>query len=88
MKEDLLEKKIRKAVAEFSELGPMLKGNLSKAGSGYQLTWKETGNKTKIIYVASSKLAEVEQMVASYKKAKDCLEKIAMLNAERYKKRT
>ena len=80
-----IEKKIAATVAAMAATGPLLKGTISKAKAGHQITWKGAENKTKILYVPDSRLAQAERMVAAYKKLKTLLERLAELNAELYK---
>jgi len=80
-----IEKKIAATVAAMADPGPVLKGTISKARTGHQITWKGMENKTKILYVPDSRLVQAEKMVAAYKKQKLLLERLAELNAELYK---
>lgn len=85
MTENGIRKKIASTLALLSETGPVLKGTISKARTGHQITWKGEGNKTKILYVPDSRLEEARKMVESYGKAKALLERLAQLYAELYK---
>lgn len=91
--ENAIEKKIKKMLATLALTGPMLKGTLSKVNAkadakhdgAHQLTWKGIENKTKILYVPASRLAEARKMILAYKKARLLLETLAELNADLYK---
>lgn len=85
MTESAIRKKIASTLASLSQTGPVLKGTISKARTGHQITWKAEGNKTKILYVPDARLEEAREMVEGYKKAKELLERLAQLNAELYK---
>ena len=80
-----IERKIAATLAAMAEAGPLLKGTISKARTGHQITWKGAEKKTRILYVPDSRLAQAERMVAAYKKQKMLLERLADLNAELYK---
>jgi hypothetical protein len=80
-----IERKIAATVAAMAQPGPVLKGTISKARTGHQITWKGAENKTKILYVPDTRLAQAERMVAAYKKQKLLLEHLAELNADLYK---
>ncbi len=96
------DKKIRnKIAAELARLagaGEILKGTVSKvvlgtrkSGRGkktsYLLTYKGTGNKTRTVYVAKERVAEVKRMIAKYRKARTVIERIVELNVELFKTR-
>ena len=85
MTENGIRKKISMTVEAMSKTGPVLKGTISKAKTGHQITWKGEGNKTKILYVPDDRLDEARKMVDAYKKLKSLLERLADLNAQLYK---
>lgn len=85
MTENGIRKKISMTVEAMSKTGPVLKGTISKAKTGHQITWKGEGNKTKILYVPDDRLDEARKMVDAYKKLKTLLERLADLNAQLYK---
>jgi hypothetical protein len=85
MTESGIRKKISMTVEAMSKTGPVLKGTISKAKTGHQITWKGEGNKTKILYVPDDRLDEARKMVDAYKKLKTLMERLADLNAQLYK---
>lgn len=85
MTENGIRKKISMTMEAMSKTGPVLKGTISKAKTGHQITWKGEGNKTKILYVPDDRLGEARKMVDAYKKMKSLLERLADLNAQLYK---
>ena len=85
MTENGIRKKISMTVEAMSKTGPVLKGTISKAKTGHQITWKGEGNKTKILYVPDDRLDEAKKMIDAYKKMKMLLESLADLNAQLYK---
>lgn len=85
MTENGIKKKISMTVEAMTKTGPLLKGTISKAKTGHQITWKGEGNKTKILYVPDDRLDEARKMVSAYKKMKSLLERLADLNAQLYK---
>ena len=85
MTENGIRKKISMTVEAMSKTGPVLKGTISKAKTGHQITWKGEGNKTKILYVPNDRLDEAKKMIDAYKKMKMLLESLADLNAQLYK---
>jgi hypothetical protein len=44
----------------MAQPGPVLKGTISKARTGHQITWKGAENKTRILYVPDSRLAQAD----------------------------
>ena len=85
MTENGIRKKISMTVEAMSKTGPVLKGTISKAKTGHQITWKGEGNKTKILYVPDDRLDEAKKMIDAYKKMRMLLESLADLNAQLYK---
>ena len=85
MTENSIRKKISMTVEAMTKTGPLLKGTISKAKTGHQITWKGEGNKTKILYVPDDRLDEARKMIGAYKKMKLLLERLADLNAQLYK---
>lgn len=94
--EKTIKKHIETTQARLTEPGPLLKGTISKVKTGaaggrkfaYQLTWKGAGNKTRTLYVPVERLEEVKTMTEAYKRARACLESLAELHVELYKKYT
>jgi hypothetical protein len=93
-----IRKKIAAKLAELANVGEILKGTVSKvvlgtrkSGRGkktsYLLTYKGTGNKTRTVYVAKERVAEVKRMIAKYRKARTVIERIVELNVELFKTR-
>ena len=96
MRNEEIEEKIELEIQEMANLRRMLKGTVNKiaiksgGASGktrfiHQLTYKGAGNVTKTIYVRKGKLADAEEMTRNYRKAKECLERIAKLNEELFR---
>lgn len=96
MKKQKIEEKINREAQQLPELKRMLKGTINevtvKSGvaSGkkrvvHQLTYKGVGNVTKTIYVKKGMLADAKKMTRNYRKAKECLERIAKLNEELFR---
>ena len=96
MKKEAVERKIDREIQKMMDFKHMLKGSINKVAikSGatgevkrfvHQLTYKGEGNITKTIYVGKDRLAEAKEMSRNYRKAKECLERIAKLNEELFK---
>lgn len=98
MKEDYLEANIARLRVRLGETGGVLKGSLnavrSKKGedaqrrnTGYLLTYKGKGNKTKSVYIRKDKVPEAKRMIRNYKQAKKYLEDMVEMNVKLFKVR-
>jgi len=57
--------------------------NLRKA---YRLTYKNSQQKTRIVYIPESKISEIKKMIANYAKTRKVVEEIIEINLEIFKK--
>lgn len=54
-------------------------------GRAYRLTYKDSEQKTKTLYIPRGRLGEVRKMVANYKRTRKITEKLIELNVEIFK---
>lgn len=54
----------------------------------YRLTYKDSEQKTKTIYIPRGRLGEVRKMVANYKRIRKITEQLIEVNAELFKQTT
>lgn len=52
----------------------------------YRLTYKDNQQKTRIVYVPRSRLAEIRRMIANYAKIRKIMEQLIETNIEIFKK--
>lgn len=52
----------------------------------YRLTYKDNQQKTRIVYVPRSRLAEIRKMIANYSKIRKIMEQLIEANIEIFKK--
>ena len=52
----------------------------------YRLTYKDNQQKTRIVYVPRSRLAEIRKMIANYAKIRKIMEQLIEANIEIFKK--
>jgi len=52
----------------------------------YRLTYKDNQQKTRIVYVSRSRLAEIRRMIANYAKIRKIMEQLIETNIEIFKK--
>lgn len=64
--------------------GCICRGTSSK--KAYRLTYKDSTQKTKIIYVPRNRLPEMRKMVTNYKQVRKIVEQLVALNFEEFKK--
>ena len=53
----------------------------------YRLTYKSSGQRTRIVYVPKDRLAEIKKKISNYSKARKILEEIVETNVEIFKKK-
>jgi len=53
----------------------------------YRLTYKSSGQRTRIIYVSKNRLAEMKKKISNYSKARNIIEEIVETNIEIFKKK-
>jgi hypothetical protein len=54
----------------------------------YRLTYKDSQQKTRTVYIPKAALPKIRRMIASYAKARDITEKLVETNIELFKKET
>lgn len=95
-KQNQMQEQIAVALARITELGPMLKGTVSKIKRGarkrgtgertaHLLTYKGKGNKTKSVYVAAQRVEEVQEMIARHREATRTLDRVVDLSVALFK---
>ena len=52
----------------------------------YRLTYKSSGQKTRIVYIPKARLAEIKKKIYNYSKAKNIIEEIIETNVAIFKK--
>jgi len=93
-----IQNRIDSEFAQIVKFAAMLKGTVNevrlgqrKRGAGqritYLLTYKGKDNRTKSVYVAADRRAEVERMIANHREAKAILDRVAELNVALFKMR-
>ena len=56
-----------------------------KGNKSYRLTYKDSNQKTRIVYVSNDRVKEVRKMIANYKKYKDISDEIIDINIKIFK---
>lgn len=51
----------------------------------YRLTYKSSGQKTRIVYIPKDRLSEIKKKISNYSKAKNIIEEIVEANIEIFK---
>ena len=54
----------------------------------YRLTYKDSQQKTRIVYVPQSRLPKIRKMIANYSKSRQIIEQLIETNVEMYKNET
>ncbi len=91
-----IRKQISDELARIAQLGPMLKGTVSKVNRGVRkrdrgertahlLTYKGKDSKTKSVYVPVRRVGEVQEMVDSHREARRTLDRIVDLSVALFK---
>jgi len=76
---------IRRETGNFSKTKRMLKGSISKIKNGFILTYKNSDNITKTLYIRKDKVSETKILIQNYNKAKQIFNRILSLNIELFK---
>jgi len=95
-KQKQMQEEIAAALARIAELGPMLKGTVSKVKRGarkrgtgertaHLLTYKGKANKTKSVYVPAQRIGEVQDMIARRREAIHTLDRVVELSVALFK---
>ncbi len=93
-----LERKRALLLEKLSKYGYFVKGSIStvcmacsrahcicktpKGKKSYRLTYKDEGQKTRIIYISKGRLKEVRKMISNYKKYREITQDILNINVE------
>ncbi len=54
----------------------------------YRLTYKSSGQRTRIVYIPKDRLAEIKKKISNYSKARNIIEEIVETNVEIFKKKS
>lgn len=76
---------IRREIGNFSKTKRMLKGSICKIKNGFILTYKNSDNITKTVYIRKDKVTETRILIQNYNKAKQIFNRILSLNIELFK---
>jgi len=91
-----LQARIRADLNRIVDLGPQLKGTVSRVRmarrradgqprTAYLLTYKVKGNKTRSVYVPASRVAEAKRLISNHRKAKVLLDRVVELSVAFFK---
>lgn len=88
-------------LAKLNNLGPVARGSITQVCStcnrarcickspstkrAYRLTYKDTQQKTKTVYIPHGKVGEIRKMLANYKRMRQLTEQLIQINVEIFK---